>query len=323
MSRFQESKSPVYFTIVLTIVAIACGLLIGGINAWTAPIIEENNYQRKVASYQAVLPDMNDFTVLSIEDDPASIQEKVEAKNAQGEVIGYIINIDQKNGYGNMQIVIAIAADGTIISADFLQLNQTLNLENTRANLAMYVGSNINSSSSFDFLSGATRSLETLTAMMGDIKTAFGHIDIALDEDAIRLARYQELYTDTASFTELDTSTDPNSIIVKAALYNDAEALIGYAIEASASNDYGLIHTVIITDTDGVILYADYVDLDQSMFQSESISNLALYVGTTITDETPDGTLLTSATYSLETLEALITDTSSAFGHIDMEGAGA
>ena len=323
MKKFLEKNPLVHYTIVLTIVAIACGLLIGGINAWTNPIITENNYLRKVASYQAVLPDMDDFVALDTSDDPDNIQEKVEAKDAEGNVIGYIININQTNGYGNMQIVMAIGADGTIISADFLQLNQTLNLDNTRYNLQLYVGTNINSLSNMDYLSGATRSLETLIAMMSDIQSAFSTIDIELDEAAIQLARYQGLLVNTASFVELDKTTDPNSIVIKAALYDSSNALIGYAIEASAVNEYGSLHTVIITDTDGVVLAADYVTLDQSMFQSETTSNLQLYVGTTITDETPDGTLLTGASYSLTPLQALIADSSAAFDSIDTEGAGA
>ena len=329
MKNFLEKNPLVHYTIVLTIVAIACGLLIGGINAWTNPIIEDNNYQRKVAAYQSVLPDLADdgLTVLDIANDPDNIEEKVEAKDDEGNVIGYIININQTNGYGNMQIVMAIASDGTIISAEFLQLNQTLNLDNTRANLAMYVGTNINTLQNLDFLSGATRSLETLTAMMSDIQSAFSTIDIdePVDETAVRLARYQALLTDTASFTELDLSTDPNSIIIKAALYDSGDVLMGYAIEASTSNGFGLLHLVIVTDTNGEIVGADFVNYGNSYFETEMNAAIADLVGETVTDDLTDGFALAapSSTDTVPSMEALMSDISSAYRHIDTEGAGA
>ena len=325
MKKLFEKNPLFHYTFVLTVVAIACGLVIGGIHAWTNPIIEQNDYDSKVESYQSVLPLMDDFEELDISDDPESIEEKVEAKDASGEVIGYIININQTNGYGNMQIVIAIDADGTILSAEFLQLNQTLNLDNTRANLQMYVGQNINDTHDYDFLSGATRSLETLEAMMADVKVAFSNIDIPIDEATIRLERYQALLSDTASFTELDLSTDPTSIVVKAALYDADQTLVGYAIEASATNDYGLLHVVLVTDTDGTIVGADFVSYRNSFFKTEITAAVADLVGLSMTDDLTSGFALAapSSPATVPTMNALISDITSAYEHIETEGAGA
>ncbi len=327
MKNFLEKNPLVHYTIVLTLVAIACGLLIGGINAWTNPIIEQNAYDRKVASYQAVIPQMDDFNELDISDDPSNIEEKVEALNVDGDVIGYIININQTNGYGNLQIVMAINPDGTILSADFLQLNQTLNLDNTRANLQMYVGSNINDQHDFDFLAGATRSLETLTAMMLDIQDAFGNIDIEspVDENAIRLARYQAIDSNVQSFNALDLSTDPASVLVKAELLDSSDAVIGYAIEASVSNSYGLLHIVVVTDETGEIIGAEFVDYGNSMFENQLTAALSNLVGLTMTDDLISGFVVAAPTSpaSVPSMEGLLTDVIAAYGHIDLEGAGA
>ncbi len=327
MNKYFEKNPLVHYTIVLTLVAMACGILIAGINAWTSPIIDQNELDRKLTSYQAVIPAMDDFVILDTTGDPSNIEEKVEALDVNDNVIGYIINIDQTNGYGNMQIVMAIEADGTIMSADFLQLNQTLNLDNTRANLQLYVGTNINTLQNLDFISGATRSLETLTAMMQDIQTAFSHIDIELpvDQSAVRLARYQALLTNTASFIELDLSTDPNSIDVKAELYDDTDVLLGYAIEASTSNSFGDLHTLIITDTDGIVLYAEFINYGNSYFETEMTNALDDLVGESLNDDLTDGFALAapSSPATVPSMEALISDTSAAFAHIDTEGAGA
>ncbi len=326
MKKFFEQNPLVHYTIVLTIVAIACGLVIGGINAWTAPIIEENAYKAKVAAYQSVLPDMDEFTELDTSSDPDSIQEKVEAKDSDGIVIGYIININQTNGYGNMQIVMAIGADGTILSADFLQLNQTLNLPNTRENLQMYVGQNINAQHNYDFLSGATRSLETLTAMMLDVNEAFGNIDIepTVDIEAERLERYQGLLSDTASFTELDVSTDPDSIVIKAELKDASDAVIGYAIEAFDHNNFGDLQIVIVTDTDGLIVGAEFVTYANSYFETQMNAVLDDLVGDNIANDLTDYLLTApSSTDTVPSMEALLSDVTAAFDHIDTEGAGA
>ncbi len=327
MRKFFEHNPIVHYTVVLTIVAIACGLLIGGINAWTAPIIEENEYSRKLASYQAVLPEMDDFEALDISNDPDSIEEKVEAKNADGVIIGYIININQTNGYGNIQIVIAIAADGTIISTDFLQLNQTLNLDNTRANLQMYVGQNIADQHNYDFLSGATRSLETLTAMMLDVQIAFSHIDIEepVDLTTVRLERYQRLLVETAAYVDItDNANDPASIVVKAELWDASAAVIGYAIEASATNNFGRIHMVIVTDENGQILAAEFVEYGNSYFETQMTTIMDNLVGDSINSDLTDGLLAApSSTDTVPTMDMLLSDITAAFSHIDTEGAGA
>jgi hypothetical protein len=172
------SKYPMlHFTFVLTLIAIVCGIVIGSVNAWTKPIIEENERLATVESYQAVLDGLDDYEPLDIDGDGATITEKVEGYDANDNTIGYIYKASKTNGYGDMTIVIAIAPDGEILGAEFLTLNQTLYLDRTRANLALFVGTNISAlTPTGDLQGGASFSRTTMIEILTEIADSFDDI---------------------------------------------------------------------------------------------------------------------------------------------------
>jgi len=174
MKKFLEKNQLIHFTLVLTIVAIVCGLVIGGVNALTAPIIAENEKQATLVAYEAVMPNLGDFESLDTTNDSSSIVEKVLAKDADGNEIGYIFKTYAANGYGDMTMVLGVALDGTITGAEFLTLNQTLHLDYTRANLQLFVGTNIvDLTPSGDLQSGATHSKESTLIMLEAISESY------------------------------------------------------------------------------------------------------------------------------------------------------
>ncbi|QWB96049.1 hypothetical protein KHQ89_00940 [Mycoplasmatota bacterium] len=181
------SKYPMlHYTYVLTLIAIACGIFIGSINAWTEPIIEENERLATVESYQAVLNGLSDYTALSIDNDGDTISEKVEGFDASGNLIGYIYKASKTNGYGDMTIVIAIAPDGEILGAEFLTLNQTLYLDRTRSNLALYIGTNITAlAPDGDLQGGASFSRTTMIEILTEIATSFENTAEPVNSDPL------------------------------------------------------------------------------------------------------------------------------------------
>ena len=174
-------ENPIFhYSFVLTMVAFACGLFIGGVNAITDPIITENRIRAQVEAYEKVLPGIAEFTELDVSGDPATIVTKVEGKNQNGDVIGYIYVAYSTNRYGYMRIVTSVALDGTILGASFLEINQTLGVNDTRTNLSLYVGRNINEVAPVgDMISGVTGSRITLVSLMSDVRTAHERLDIA------------------------------------------------------------------------------------------------------------------------------------------------
>lgn len=167
-------KDIVRFTFVLTVVSLACGLLIGGVNAITAPVIEQNLLDAKLEAYETVLPGIDTFIELDTESDPDSIVDRIEGKDRDGNVLGYILVATGTNKFGHMTIVVSLDVSGTILGATFSSIEQTYQVDSTRSNLALFVGTNIaDLEPSGDIETGATGSFNTLNALLGDIWTSF------------------------------------------------------------------------------------------------------------------------------------------------------
>ena len=81
-----------------------------------------------------------------------------------------------------MTIVVAIDTQGIIVGAKFLSLNQTLNLDTTRHNLSLYVGTDISDlTPNGDIVSGATYSKNTMVSILSDIASSYATINVSID----------------------------------------------------------------------------------------------------------------------------------------------
>ena len=174
MKKLFEKNPLFHYTFVLAIISIACGVVIGGVNAITAPIIADNLLRAKVEAYQEVLPSIDTFDEVEVTDDyPTSVQSIAKGLSSGNETLGYIYEVYGTNSYGKMTIVMSVGLDGKIIGAQFLTIEQTLNVPGTRTNLSLYVGSNISDlTPSGDLISGATGSLSTMQGLLADVATA-------------------------------------------------------------------------------------------------------------------------------------------------------
>jgi hypothetical protein len=170
-------KPIIHYTFVLTVVAICCGLLIGAVNAVTAPIIEENRRLAQLEAYQSVMPDMADFEQLDTSGDPSSITDKVAAYDENEQLIGYIFVVFKTNSYGPMRMVVSVSPTGVILGAQFIEIVQTLGVPTTRHHLSLFVGTQIaNVSPAGDIEAGVTGSYNTLKEMLQDVSNAFANL---------------------------------------------------------------------------------------------------------------------------------------------------
>ncbi len=190
-------KPLVHYTTVLTIVAIFCGLLIGGVNAITAPVIEQNRIEAQNQAYREVLPAGDSFEEITLSGVPATIIAAVKGLDVQSNVVGYIYIASGTNQYGNMSIAISIDANGKVLGAQFVSIEQTLNVDGTRTNLSRYVGTQISAlTPEGDLISGVTGSLNTLKSLLGDV--ALAHAQIADLPTDPYTAMFGEGYTKTS-----------------------------------------------------------------------------------------------------------------------------
>ncbi len=258
MKNFKNTMA--HYTLVLTLVAIVCGLLIGTVNAITAPIIEANVLKAKVEAYERVLPGIESFEELDLLDtDPDTIQSKVIAKDGSDAIIGYIYEVYGTNKFGFMRIVVSVSTSGTILGADFIGINQTYQVEGTKSNLQSFVGATVSEVTPVgDIIAGATGSLTTLTALLNDVATS--HANTVVGPDDPLIAWFGEGYT-----MEEDTSFTPtDKVLLKMIVKDENDTVIGAyyhlrgsGIKSSEEGSTGIINLYIGLSNDGTILGID------------------------------------------------------------------
>ena len=113
---------------ILMIIAAICGLAVSGMNMITAPIIERNQLLKEAALCKEIFSDYDmDASGKPITEGLSNeaISKKVIARNAAGELIGYIYTVSGKNSYGPISLLVGIGADGKLVSAEFLENGQS------------------------------------------------------------------------------------------------------------------------------------------------------------------------------------------------------
>ena len=131
----------------LVIITLVAGIALGAIYGITKDPIAQQEIKAREAAYKAVFPDAAEFddvdgfsteaasAILAdyqnvIEDHQGDvISSAVEAKDASGNVLGYIFNVTTAKGYGgDIQLTVGIQADGTVNGYSVLSISETAGL---------------------------------------------------------------------------------------------------------------------------------------------------------------------------------------------------
>lgn len=120
--------------IMLAITLIA-GLLLGLVYQVTKEPIAEQEAKAKQEACQEVFQDAASFALIGVETmtvegyEQESIDEVMEAKDASGELLGYVITVTTKEGYGgDIQFSIGVRLDGTVNGMSILSISETAGL---------------------------------------------------------------------------------------------------------------------------------------------------------------------------------------------------
>lgn len=229
-------KPMFHYTFVLTMVALVCGLMIGGMNAITAPIIKRNLEEAERKAYQEVLPQGQNFEAIKLDDVsglPGTVTGAVVGKDASAKVVGYIYTAYGTNQHGSLTIVVSVDANGKILGASILSINQTKGIEDTKSNLQSFVGVQIGSTTpKGDIVSGVTNSLNTVKALLGDVSTAHG---ILADAPA---DPYVDAYGEGYSLADDETFTVKPNITSKKIVKDASNNVVGYVYTLTGIGDY-------------------------------------------------------------------------------------
>ena len=129
-------------TLILTAITVVSGCLLGLVYEVTKAPIAAAQEASKQAAYRTVLSDAQEFTAddsfdaanaVSLLTDAGitgtDIDEVVIAKDASGEVLGYVITATSHEGYGgDIKVSIGILADGTVKGIEMLAISETAGL---------------------------------------------------------------------------------------------------------------------------------------------------------------------------------------------------
>lgn len=128
--------------IVLTLITVIAGFLLGYVYDITKGPIDEATERAKQEAYKSVFATADSFTpVAGFNSDIASngvnmagisgvsIDEALEAKDASGNLLGYVFTVTSSEGYGgDVQLSMGVTNDGTINGIEFLSLSETAGL---------------------------------------------------------------------------------------------------------------------------------------------------------------------------------------------------
>lgn len=265
MKKLFAEKPLIHYTFVLTIVALVCGLVIGGVNAITAPIIEENIYRAKLKAYQEVVPELVSFQDLDLIDGaPRSLISKVEVfdkelSDTEKQTIAFIYEVYKTNGYGQIRFVVSINSAGIILGASYITLEQTYGTNFSEHNLQRFVGLNItNLAPLTDIQTGATGTLNTVKEMFADVATEFQQTqpEPEFEEEIDQLYQAFTTVNDDEGFASQATDTVLSRQVVTA---KSSGATLGYIYKLSGSTQYQTGGS-----TNSIALYV-YVDIDYNI----------------------------------------------------------
>ena len=151
---------------ILMIIAAICGLAVSGMNMFTAPVIVEKQEKKEEALCKEIFADYD----MKASDEPITeglsneaIVKRVEARNASGDLLGYIYTISGKNSYGPISLLVGIGADGKLVSAEFLENGQSYGKQvETHVNSSYIPGLTLEEITNIDKRCGATYGANTV-----------------------------------------------------------------------------------------------------------------------------------------------------------------
>lgn len=132
-------KSIIKDTIIITVITLVAGFLLGAVYTITKDPIARQEENAKQAACREVFVNADSFESIGEVDEALqtylvdecgytaqTIDEVFEAKDAAGEVIGYVINVTSGEGYGgDISFAMGVQGDGTLNGISFLSIGET------------------------------------------------------------------------------------------------------------------------------------------------------------------------------------------------------
>ena len=156
---------------VLTIICLVIAGLLALTNSATAPVIEQAALERAEAARAAIIPEADGFDLLEIEGLPDTVKEVYKATNDTG----YIFMLTTTGYGGEMDLILGMNNDGTIIEVNTLKHSETKGMGSKTTEepfRSQFTGKDA-SLEGVDAITGATISSKAYLGAVADAFTAF------------------------------------------------------------------------------------------------------------------------------------------------------
>lgn len=182
------SKESIKNTVSLMLITVIAGLLLGVVYEVTKEPIAREKQRAKEEAYKAVFSDAVSFEQGSVDfhsyiiedkdfDYDVDIDELVVAKDADNNMLGYIVTVTDHEGYGgDIQFTMGVRMDGTLNGISFLSIGETAGLgmkatedtfknqfSNKKVSKFVYTKNGAANDDEIDALSGATITTNAVT----------------------------------------------------------------------------------------------------------------------------------------------------------------
>ena len=173
--------------IIITVITLVAGALLGMAYNVTKEPIELQRQAKITNAKQAVFPDAADFNMIysndgqdagnSEETGPTKINTVDEALDDGGNVLGYVIDVTNSQGYGgDIELMVGVRTDGEekLNAISFLKLSETAGMGMKAKNspfIDQFTGKNVSGGldiSEVDGISGATITTKAVTAAIDE-----------------------------------------------------------------------------------------------------------------------------------------------------------
>ncbi len=174
-------------TVIMLVITLVAGLVLGFVYQITKDPIAAQNAKKKQEACKEVFQDAANFEQIEVSETDAalweeegyaqeSIDEVVSALDDSGSLLGYVITVTTKEGYGgDIQFAVGVRVDGTVNGISILKISETAGL-GMRAEEVLqpqfadkqtekfeYTKSGATSENQIDAISGATITTNAVT----------------------------------------------------------------------------------------------------------------------------------------------------------------
>lgn len=149
------------------VILVGIGILVGaffGLNG----VRERNVSKIAIDKFSDVIGDVD--TVKQEKATNSLIVDKFSGYDHNGELVAYMYEVNQSNGYGSISVLIAIDLNGRIVGMKANQVNQTLQVEKITEDINNFRG-NINDE--IDGLAGVTYAKNTINEILNAVAEDF------------------------------------------------------------------------------------------------------------------------------------------------------